>query len=228
MLAALFLAGCLEYVTAHAGSSLPASLLLTGGFSGPLVIGYPFVHWLTPMLLGWAWGLTLVARGTAAKPARELAIFGALALSTFALVRGTNAYGNMGLLRNGNSLVEWLHVSKYPPGISYLTLELGIMALLLSALFWLRDKRRGGPQASPRVPRGSRDPLVLLGQTPMFFYVLHFPMLELSADALGVAHKLGLGATFLGAIAVVCVLYPACRYYRTYRLAHPNGLTQFL
>ena len=40
----------------------------------------------------------------------------------------------MALLREDGSLVQWLHVSKYPPSVTYDALELGIAWLLL-ALF---------------------------------------------------------------------------------------------
>ena len=123
VLVAIAIAGLGEVAVVHAGASLPAAMLLTGGFRTHLLIGYPCLHWLCPMLLGWAWGLRLAAEGSAAKPARELALAGVLALVSFAVVRGINGYGNMGLLRGGTTLVEWLHVSKYPPGISYLTLS---------------------------------------------------------------------------------------------------------
>ena len=69
---------------------------------------------------------------------------------------------------------------------------------------------------------------MVLGQTPMFFYLLHFPLLVRGAQLLGVEGKLGLGATFLGAAAVVLVLYPACRVYRRYKAAHKHGFAQYI
>ena len=92
------------------------------------------------------------------------------------------------------------------------------MSLFLSAFF----------QFSPARSGTARGPLTLLGQTPMFFYVLHFPILVATSEALGVAHKLGLGATYLGAGAVVLALYPACLWYRKYKVAHPRGWPRYL
>ncbi len=124
----------------------------------------------------------------------------------------------MGLLRRDGSLVQWLHVSKYPPGLSYVTLELGLCFLCLSGFFALTARK--SPKAS--------NPLLVLGQTPMFFYLLHFPLLVLSARWLHVESKLGLGATFVGALAVVTVLYPACRAYRRYKAAHKHSLARYV
>ena len=50
-------------------------------------------------------------------------------------MRGANSYGNMLLFRETSSPVQWLHVSKYPPSLSFYSLELGIMAMLLSFAF---------------------------------------------------------------------------------------------
>ena len=102
------------------------------------------------------------------------------------------------LVREDGSLVQWLHVSKYPPSLSYIALELGLMCLCLAALF----------QLSARGEARHHGVFLVLGQTPMFFYLLHFPMLVLASKALGVEHKLGLGATYLGAALVVAALYP--------------------
>jgi uncharacterized membrane protein len=194
-------------------------LLLVGGLRPSLIVVYPMLHWLALMLLGWAWGHRLIERPAPDRIlARRLAVASFGLIACFAVVRGANSYGNMALLRDGNSLVDWLHVSKYPPSLTYVTLELGVMCACLSALFAL----------SGRVTPSPNHPLVVLGQTPMFFYLLHFPLLVESAHLLGVSHRLGLGATYLGALAVVAILYPACRAYRTYKSAHKNGWPRFI
>jgi len=196
-----------------------ATLLFLPGNPQPLVVGYPTLHWLALMLLGWSFGQYLLLRPHAsAQLSRQLLGAGGLFLLGFALVRGFDGYGNMGLHRKDQSLVQWLHVSKYPPGLSYVTLELGLCFLCLSAFFVI----------SERFPPKPGNLLLVLGQTPMFFYLLHFPLLVRGAQVLGVEGKLGLGATFLGAAAVIIVLYPACRVYRRYKAAHKHGLAQYI
>ncbi len=199
--------------------SLPAELLLTGGMSGRLIIAYPTVHWLAVMLLGWAWGRRLVMTPQAReRAARDLAWAGVAALALFAVLRALNAYGNMRLLRESASPIQWLHVSKYPPSITYDALELGLMALILAAMFRLAERR-------PANPNGL---LMVLGQTPMFFYLLHFALLVQTARLFGVQGKLGLGAAYLGAAGVVALLYPVCRWYRVYKSAHRDGWPKFI
>jgi len=62
----------------------------------------------------------------------------------------------------------------------------------------------------------------------MFFYLLHIPLLHLLAHELGVAGKLGLGATYGFAAAVTLALYPLCLAYGRYKEAHPGGWTRYL
>jgi uncharacterized membrane protein len=198
---------------------LGLALLVVGGERGPLIIGYPPIHWLAIMLLGWTWGRMLMTRAPSARRiARQLALCGAFALLVFLAFRGANSYGNMLLYREDHSLVQWLHVSKYPPSITYTALELGIMALVLAVLFQISTLR----------PPRSEGLLITLGQTPMFFYLLHFPLLVLVGRASGVQHQLGLAATYAGAAGVVIVLYPACRWYRQYKATGRRAWTRYV
>ena len=206
--------------SAQVAESWPVSLLLTGGFRGRVIVAYPTLHWLAILLLGWSWGRRLVtAPASRARAARDATRAGLVGLAVFAALRAANGYGNMLLLRQSWSLVEWLHVSKYPPSITYDALELGLMALILAAFFRLAEARRA---ASPN------SVLMVLGQTPMFFYLLHFPLLVGGSRLMGVNEKLGLGATYLGAAAVVALLYPVCRWYRGYKAAHRTGWPRFI
>jgi hypothetical protein len=149
---------------------------------------------------------------------RSLFVAAALLLALFAVVRGANAYGNMGVLRDGGSLVQWLHVSKYPPSLSFAALELGIASLLLALVFEL-DR----PEAT-RVGRV----LVVFGRTPMFFYLLHIPLLALTAKVLHVEGTLGIKASFGFAALAALVLYPACIGYGRYKTQHPGGIARYV
>jgi uncharacterized membrane protein len=202
-----------------ANAPLPQALLFVGGQKPHLIIAYPAIHWLAMMLLGWALGLYLLANPDSRhRLGRRLAVWGLCSLLVFAVVRGANSYGNMLLYREAPSIIQWLHVSKYPPSVAYTTLELGIMSLCISALFALVRERPPRPNAL----------LLVLGQTPMFFYLLHFPLLEYSARLLGVEHKLGLWSAYAGAAVVIAVLYPVCLWYRRYKAAHRDGWPRYI
>lgn len=199
-----------------------ATLLLTGGPRGALIVAYPTLPWLAMLLLGWACGHVLRGRGAgvAALRSGEFLRAALALLAVFMLVRAVNGYGNFGLLRDDHSLVQWLHVSKYPPSVSYVALELGLMSLVLAGLVWLGERGRFEVRGD--------DPLVILGQTPMFFYLLHIPLLAMMGEALGVKHELGLGAAYGFAAVATTLLYPLCVRYRAHRVAHPAAVTRYL
>jgi len=170
-------------------------------------------------MLGWAFGSYLrTAPRVVAE--RHLLAAGLAALALFVVVRGLDGYGNMRLLREDGSLVQWLHVSKYPPSLSFTALELGLATLLLATAFRVD---RGAPGAA-----GALRPLAVLGQTALFFYLLHVHVLVLGAHLLGAAHRGGLGATYAASLVAVVLLYPLCAWYRDYKQARPNGWPRYV
>jgi uncharacterized membrane protein len=209
--------------------SLLAALTFTGGMFplelGPLtrlIAAYPFVHWLAIMALGYACAGFFARSNENGAIEKGLVRAGLASLAIFALVRGLNGYGNMLLLRDDLAPLQWLHVSKYPPSITFLTLELGVMALLLAGFYRL-ERSRAGAALSPAMAG-----LTLLGQAALFYYVIHIHLLGLVAESLGLAHEHGIMAALIGAaLCVLALSYPAARYQR-YKAAHPNGWTHYL
>jgi uncharacterized membrane protein len=201
-----------------------SAVLLAPGTVGPAGIAYPVFGWLAMMMLGWAFGSHLLALRRQGLPAStaapRCAAVGAAALALFAVVRGANGYGNMALLRDDGSLIQWLHVAKYPASLAFSALELGLMALLLAALLALQARLSGAPSA--------RNPFLVLGRAALFFYLLHFLLLGVGATVLGLAGRGGLEHTYAAAAAVVVVLYPACLWYGRYKAAHPDGIAQYI
>jgi uncharacterized membrane protein len=196
-----------------------ATAVLTGGPVGSsLYFLYPFLPWTGFMLVGWAVGIRIAGPGMRVRDWAALAV---IALATFAVVRGFNGYGNFHVLRrdgawNGawnGAWIEWLHVSKYPPGLAYAGLELGIAFALLAGVWrWAR-------------PWG---PLVLLGQTALFYYAVHAHLLKGTALALGVYRREGVAATLIAWAVALIVLYPACRWYLGVKRRHPHSVLRFL
>jgi uncharacterized membrane protein len=201
-----------------------SAVLLAPGSAGPAGIAYPTLGWLAMMMLGWAFGLHLVAlrrRGVPASAAApRCAAVGVAALALFAVVRAANGYGNMALYRDDGSLIQWLHVCKYPASLVFSALELGLMSLLLAGLLVVQARLAGPPRA--------RNPFLVLGKAALFFYLLHFLVLGVGATALGLAARGGLVHTYVAAVAAVVALYPACLWYGRYKAAHPGGLTQYI
>lgn len=152
---------------------------MTGGrFTSHMVL-YPVLPWLGFMALGFYLGSEIAAqRLRTSRPWVVLAI--ACAVS-FLAIRAGNGYGNFDMLRAGDSLIEWLRLSKYPPSASYAAITLALVFAML-AMFW--------KVASPR-------PLIVLGQAALFCYVLHVHLLEVVAFGFGIHRACGLAAVML-------------------------------
>ncbi len=196
---------------------LPAAFLFATYSSAEITIKYPLLPWLAIMMLGWAFGRYLLSykeQRTAIGPVTVLLLCGVLALLGFVVIRYMNGYGNMFLLRYDNSWQQWLHVSKYPASASYTLLELGIMSILLAAMMML-EKQIGVRE---------NGPLLVLGQTAMFFYLVHRLVLEGSATYAGLRHFGDLSTTYIGAAIGLIVLYPLCYWYRGFKRRHSNWL----
>jgi uncharacterized membrane protein len=196
-------------------------LFVGGPAFRPAIVAYPLVPWLSIMMTGWVlgrWILETREQGNAAR-ARTLALIGVALLAVFAVVRGVDGYGNWGLYRDSLAPLQWLHVAKYPPSLSYTTLELGLTFLLLALFFLLEDTR----------PRLLLQPFLLFGSTAFFYYLLHAHLLgAVSLLSKQDRNHDGLLKTYVAAAAVLVVLYPLCTRYRRYKAAHPDGWPRYI
>ena len=218
----LFLSEAFAGLAVWAGGGGKPGLIRTLLFSGGLVEGkvfvlYPAIPWLGYMLAGWVCSKYILGKG-ALSPPRLFLFAGAISLIVFIFARGLNQYGNMLLYRYDSSIVQWLHVSKYPPSLTFSGLELGLMFLILAGLFVLCRKRAGKP----------KNPLYVFGRTPLFFYLLHVHMLTLAARQLGMYRAAGLTETFIATLAVLLVLYPLCRWYFGAKRSRPGSILRYV
>ncbi len=224
------------------GAALVWSFLHEGGpiFIGGQPIGilaYPVLPWIGVMAIGYGAGPLFVE--PAATRDRKLVFIGAAMLSLFLLLRFTGFYGEPQIAAAtgnyvaaaswrdqttlGAQIMMFLNVQKYPPSLLFLLVTLGVCALLLPLLSRLK-----GPPAKI---------LLTFGAVPFFFYVLHVYVAHALAIAANAAaghdvdglfnylinafltpQKLaGLGfdlpGVYLGWIAILAILYPACRWF---------------
>jgi hypothetical protein len=173
------------------------------------------------MVLGWAMGRYAnrwQAGQTTVKPRTVLLVAGVLSLIVFVVVREAQGYGDMFLPRTDNSWQQWLHVSKYPPSLSYVALELGLMAIILAALAAIE----------PIIGVRENGVLLVFGQTAMFYYLVHRLAFEIPATYFGLRGIGGLVHTYVAAAVMLIVLYPLCRWYRGYKAAHATSFLQYI
>jgi uncharacterized membrane protein len=203
------------------GSSSVLAALTVAYYRGDsLIIIYPFVPWLAMMMLGWVFGRHLIrhaAGATQVSGKKVLWIAGIAGLVVFFVVRYLAGYGDMFLHRADDSWQQWLHVSKYPPSLAYVALELGILFLCLAALRTLE----------PRIGIRRNGVLLVFGETAMFFYLVHRLVLEVPATWFGLRGIGGLTTTYVVAAILLVLLYPACLWYRRFKAAHPDSVLKY-
>ena len=186
-----------------------------------LSIKYALLPWLAMMALGWVFGRHLIrfAAGLSTVSGKQvLWLSGVAALLIFAVARGANGYGNMFLPRADGTWQQWLHVSKYPPSLTYAALELGILFLCLAFLRTIE----------PRIGVRENGPFLVFGQTAMFFYLVHRLAFEIPAEHFGLRGVAGLGATWGIALVALVLLYPACLWYRGFKARHPDSFLKYI
>jgi uncharacterized membrane protein len=187
-------------------------------------IPYPLVPWVGVMAVGYGLGPVMLLEP--GRRRRWLLIIGTALTLAFVAVRAANGYGEpraWSLQANGlRTLFSFLNCTKYPPSLDYLLMTLG-PAIAALALF----DRPPGP-----VGRFFQT----YGRVPLFFYLLHLPLIHGLAVLLdlvrygwspyasqafyGVDLKLlppgygfGLPVIYLLWLGVVLALYPACRWF---------------
>ena len=206
--------------TPPGSASLPVALTVATYGSDEFVLKYPVLPWLAMMILGWVFGRHMTRFGSGqsrVRPAMVLVIGGLVGLSIFAVARGFRGYGDMFLHRADGSWQQWLHVSKYPPSLTYDGLELGLLCLCLAGLMAIE------PVIGVR-PNGA---LLVFGQTALFFYLVHRLVLEVPATYFGLRGKGTLLTTYAVSAVVLAALYPLCRWYRRVKEAHPNSVLKY-
>lgn len=188
--------------------------------SDTMIIKYPILPWLSLMVMGWILGRYMTEYNAGKRKVHVkhyLIVISLICLSGFVVLRYLNGYGNMFLPRLDNTWTQWLHVSKYPPSLTYLMLETGIMSMLLFGLMYLEEK----------IEFSQNNLLLIFGQASMFFYLVHRLTFEFPATFLGLR---GCGTIFttywVSGIALVA-LYPLCRWYIGVKKAHPNSILKY-
>lgn len=187
---------------------------------------YPVVPWVGVMMVGYAAGELLTLPSSRRR--RIFLFLGAAATALFLLLRGWNVYGDPSPWSHGRnalySVMSFLNCTKYPPSLLYLLMTLGPALILLALL-------DGSERAIWR-------PLEIFGRVPLFYYLIHLPLIHGAAvlysfvaygraDWLfrGVAvvpgfgpkfpsgYGFGLWGVYLVWLGSVVVLYPLCRWF---------------
>jgi uncharacterized membrane protein len=225
-------------------SAKPWTLLFQIGAVEPekgriFVVAYPVLPWLGIMLAGYGFGSLWLVNW----PRRRRLLLGlgtALTLAFFAL-RASNRYGDPQPWSQQSTdlftLFSFINCTKYPPSLLYVLMTLGPSILLLA--LW---DRTPGPLG--RV-------LITFGRVPLFYYLLHAPLIHLAAIALALVrygdagflfqnflfvgpnqvppgYGYGLPVVYAVWLAVVVLLYPLCYWFAGVKRRHRSAWLSYL
>jgi uncharacterized membrane protein len=191
---------------------------------GPLVVLYSLIPWVGVMAAGYAFGTVFVLDG---RRRRRICLqVGSAAVVLFIVLRAVNGYGDPRHWQVAQSWVQtalsFLNTSKYPASLLFLLMTLGPALLVLT---WL-----------DRADNAFVRMLQVFGRVPMFYYLLHIPLIHLLAIVVSLVrqgsvspwlfdnHPMGNGPAppgymwslpllYLVTAVAVALLYPACRWF---------------
>jgi uncharacterized membrane protein len=134
---------------------------VAGGEGGPvLFVLYSVIPWAGVMAAGYAFGAILVLEPS--KRRRICLQIGLGAVGLFLLLRGLNRYGNPSPW--GPRALSFLNPSKYPASLDFLLMTLGPTIALVPLL----EHARGWVART----------LTVFGRVPLFYYLLHIPVIH--------------------------------------------------
>jgi uncharacterized membrane protein len=201
---------------------------------------YPLIPWIGVTAAGY--GLGQIYRWNAERRRAFLLQLGIVAIVAFVVIRGINVYGDPSHWEGQKTAVltacSFLNTTKYPPSLLFLLMTLGPAMIFLRAV----DRR------TPRVLR----PALVIGKVPLFYYMVHFPLIHLLAVVVsyaryGSAHwmfespDLGhypfspppdwgypLPVVYLIWILVVVIMYPLCRWFAALKQRRGDSWLSYL
>ena len=192
--------------------------------AGPLVILYALIPWMGVMAAGYVFGTVFTL--DAARRRWVCLQLGTIAVLLFVTLRASNLYGDPRHWQPAPTLLQtvfsFVGTTKYPASLLFLLMTLGPAILLLPFL----------EQPSNAIARA----LEVLGRVPMFYYLLHIPLIHVLAIVVSrlrtgsvspwlfANHPMGNGPPpegymwslwllYLVTGVAVGILYATCRWY---------------
>ena len=191
-----------------------------------IVVGYPLIPWVGVMAAGFCLGRVYLMPPAARS--RFLVRLGVALSVAFVLLRALNVYGDpapwSSQAKPLYTALSFFNTTKYPPSLLFLLMTLGPAIAVLGVIDRLRASEK--------------NPLVVFGRVPLFYFVVHLPLIHaiqifmtwmkygaapflfLPPPTLGPARTAfpadygwSLGVTYLVWIGVVLLMYPICLWF---------------
>ena len=196
-----------------------------------IILAYPGIPWLGIMLVGFATGKLFELPIGKRKNIFLRTGFAAVAL--FIVLRFINIYGDplkwSAQKNNTFTFLSFMNVTKYPPSLLYSLITLGIMFVVLYFSDGIKNK--------------FTKVVIVYGKVPLFYYLIHLYIIHLIlfgilftqgyhwADFNFTSFNFGrpvkvnglpLWGVYIVWICIVISLYPFCKWYGKYKMAHPE------
>jgi uncharacterized membrane protein len=204
---------------------------------------YPLIPWVGVMMAGYAAGELMTLAPLRRR--RILLALGGFTTLLFVALRTLNVYGDPApwswQATPLYTLLSFVRCSKYPPSLLYLLMTLGPALFVLG---WLDRSRASGWLTSR---------LRVFGRVPLFYYLLHLPLLHLVAvllalwtygDASWLFHDLmapkgsgpsvpsgygyGLPVVYAVWLLAVVLLYPVCQWFGKVKARRDDVVFRYL
>jgi uncharacterized membrane protein len=160
------------------------NLIFVPGSNNWVNVNYPALPWIGNTMIGLG-----IRKVNFLKP-------GLIFLLIFIILRFIN-FGDYNH-KNLSGIISYLAVIKYPPSISFIILNMGILSLL----FWMISKFEKSNICKP---------LIIFGQSSLFFYFAHICTFIIISKF--VHHSFPLINMYLLWLLGLLILFPICKYY---------------
>jgi uncharacterized membrane protein len=212
----------------------------TNGGGPSLVVLYVLIPWLGVICAGYGFGALYEL--DQARRRRLLYRIGGGAVALFLALRFFEVYGDSPWRADNRTgmwpnLREFLNTSKYPASLQFLLMTLGPAILLLPHLERARNR--------------VTQVLEVFGRVPMFYYLLHIPLIHALACVVSLArtgsitpwlfgnhpmwppepppgYQWSLALLYLVTAIAVGMLYFACRWYGRIKATNPRPWMRYL
>jgi uncharacterized membrane protein len=174
------------------------NLLFTPGVNNWVNINYPALPWIGISIIGLGLGKIVLENNKTSNLFYLKA--GIFFILIFVVLRFVN-YGDYNH-KNLEGIVNYLAVIKYPPSIAFVILNMG----LLSLLFWIISKFELSKYLQP---------LIVFGQSSLFFYFAHMYVFILLSKL--VSDALPLTMMYLLWLVGLLLLFSLCKYYLKFK-----------
>jgi uncharacterized membrane protein len=132
-------------------------------------IRYPLIPWIGVMAVGYGFGSMMLRPREERR--RAVAKLGLAVCALFVVIRAIDVYGDSDHWSRQPSflftLLSFVDTTKYPPSLDYILMTIGPALLFMAAM----------DREIPTIWK----PILTFGRVPMFFYLVHIPLIHASS-----------------------------------------------